>query len=413
MASMLKNALMLSWLALSLWACSGSGSLVGPRTPGIFHDPFDRMVKTFLGNKEKISGKKIAVCEFPDISGRVEPEGKLVAERLTTKLVQTEAFEVIERSRLESVLTELKLSASGVTDEETAMHAGKILGAGAIMTGTVARIKNRFEINARIINVETGEVLSSAMAEIDDDSLRVIDDGPQPPAPATQTTVIHQSPPLAQPKEPPAGWELWPGWDNSYGSFKISDGRLFYYLGSRQHDHAWADTAPKDGYFRGLILAKPLQGKKWTIELKANYTLPWSSGRWFSTCIWIGKEGIRPSLRNPDEDLGVCLFKRADQTGYGSRSEHIEFHHQHGTELLETPRVYENPGYFRFTRNNDVFKLDISENGTDYRNIMNFRAAGTLDGKAQKLVFGGQSAGGGNSYAEYEYIKINGRRETF
>jgi len=210
------------------------------------------------------------------------------------------------------------------------------------------------------------------------------------------------------------GWEVWLGLGNEYGSFDITDGKLRYFLTDRQHDAALADPAGKDGYYPGLLLAKPLTGKKWTVVLKAAYTLPYGSGRWFSGCVWIGKDGVRPSLLNENETLGLCYYMRADQSGYGEDSVAMEVHHQHGAALAERKVIRQEAGYYRFQRNGDSFKFGISQNGQDYTEILDFKTTERLDDMAQKLVLGGQAAGSASgAVAEYDYIAINGKRKTF
>ena len=378
----------------------------------MFPDPFDRIVNTFLENKNRLPGKKIVVYEFADISGRVKPEGRLVAERLTTRLVQAGEFEVIERNRLEAVLRELNLSSSGAVDEKTALRAGRILGAAAAVTGTLARIKDKFEINARVIDIENGRILTGAMAMVDEDSLSVkADDRYYITAPAQQTPPV-QPPAARQPRltqEPPKGWELWPGRDNNYGSYQISGGKLLYRLGARQHDHAWTEPEGKNGYYPGLLLAKPLKGENWTVEFKANYHMPRTSGRWLSACLWLGKDGVRPSLFSQAEDLCLCMFRQADSS---SNSDSFVLHYSQSDRWEETKQIDRNTSHFKFTRRGETLKLDYSEDGVNYLNAFSLKAQPT-DGKAQKLIFGGQSFSDSNSYAEYENIKINGRKETF
>ena len=414
----MKKIFILLCFGLSLSGCVANRPPALKQAGALFQDPYDRIVKDFLANKGNIPGKKIVVYEFQDLSGRVTPEGRLVAERLTTRLVQTGEFEVIERNRLETVLKELKLSASGAVDENTAMRAGKILGAAAVVTGTLAQMSSGFEVNARVIDAENGKILAGATAAILENSLNVKKTGSQPHIYALQASVsqsANRPTPVSTSQLPrsPKGWEIWEGWNNSYGSFSLAGGRLLYSLDTRQHDHAWAD-APKDGYYPGLLLARPIRGDKWTIELKANYTMPDAGGRWFSTCVWIGKKGIRPSLINAEENLGVCFFRRADQAGYGKNSECVQVNYQSGGKLLKTATVPGDHKYLRFKRDWTRFRLAYSDDGKNYKDLLDLQAPESLQGEAQKLVFGGQSFGHpAGSYAEYEDIRINGKKELF
>ena len=67
--------------------------------------------------------------------------GDGMAEMLTTALVETGKFKVLERQQIHDVLGEQDLGASGRVDPDTAAKIGKILGARYLIYGTV----NEFE----------------------------------------------------------------------------------------------------------------------------------------------------------------------------------------------------------------------------------------------------------------------------
>jgi TolB-like protein len=103
---------------------------------------------------------KIAVLDF-DLQGKgfeTKDMGAIVAEWFTTALVRTGRFDVIERALLKKIVLEQKLGMTGLLDESTASKIGKLLGVKAIISGSVVRLQNVTEINARIIDVETASI---------------------------------------------------------------------------------------------------------------------------------------------------------------------------------------------------------------------------------------------------------------
>jgi len=108
----------------------------------------------------------VAVAEFVDLDGRVTPFGKFLAEELVTRLYKTKKLKVIERQRLDKVITEQKLNLTEIIEASSAKRIGRILGVDAIVAGTISELGNNFRINARIINTETGELLAAAGATI-------------------------------------------------------------------------------------------------------------------------------------------------------------------------------------------------------------------------------------------------------
>ena len=95
---------------------------------------------------------------------------KGLAEMLITDLVQTDLFSVVERSRLEDVLTELKLQKSAAVDQATAQKAGKLLGAKYLILGSIIPLGKKLSFETRVLSVETAKVLKStrAQASMDD-----------------------------------------------------------------------------------------------------------------------------------------------------------------------------------------------------------------------------------------------------
>ena len=105
--------------------------------------------------------KIIAIKDFEVIMGRNKEVGKYVQEDITTALVNSGQFNVVERLKLQSVLDELKLAQLGLTDPEGAKQVGKLLGADVILTGTLAATGDEWNVNLRLINTESGLITSA------------------------------------------------------------------------------------------------------------------------------------------------------------------------------------------------------------------------------------------------------------
>ncbi len=111
---------------------------------------------------------KLAVLEFPYAGGKTSDGPVIVQERLTTLLAQNRKIVLIERSLLKKVMGELNLQSSGAMDDETVKKLGKLLGADAVVTGTLNDVKgSATEINARVVETESGKILAAAAAEVE------------------------------------------------------------------------------------------------------------------------------------------------------------------------------------------------------------------------------------------------------
>jgi len=106
---------------------------------------------------------KIAILELDYLNktGAGDPMGKMISEFLTTAAVNTAAFNIAEREQLAKVLKELELNQTGIINEGEAREIGRMVGAEVILTGSVSRIGNAMRIDARFIDVESGNIIAA------------------------------------------------------------------------------------------------------------------------------------------------------------------------------------------------------------------------------------------------------------
>jgi curli biogenesis system outer membrane secretion channel CsgG len=112
---------------------------------------------------------------------------RAAADNLTTKLVQSGSFRVIERQQLDKVLGEQNLGAGGRIDPSTAAKVGKILGVQLVVIGSVTEfginekggripqigrwkwgrgvgakvVTGRAKLTARLVDTTTAEILGA------------------------------------------------------------------------------------------------------------------------------------------------------------------------------------------------------------------------------------------------------------
>lgn len=106
---------------------------------------------------------KIAVLDF-QLQGEgyeTKDMGSIVAEWFITALVKEGRFDVVERAMLNKILNEQKMGVSGIVDESSATQLGKILGVKIIISGSVMKLQDVLEVNARIIDVETASIIAA------------------------------------------------------------------------------------------------------------------------------------------------------------------------------------------------------------------------------------------------------------
>jgi curli biogenesis system outer membrane secretion channel CsgG len=143
--------------------------------------------------------KRVAVLDFEyqtvhqsvyDVFGSNVDIGKGISNMLVTDLVRNGTYSVIERQALDKILSEQNFQTSGRADPSTAAQLGKMLGVDAVIIGAITQFgrddkkvgigaapkigpvriggigksesKATVVLDARIIDVQTGEILAVA-----------------------------------------------------------------------------------------------------------------------------------------------------------------------------------------------------------------------------------------------------------
>jgi hypothetical protein len=109
----------------------------------------------------QVPKKTIAVVDFEVLGGNRREKGRVVLEGLTSALIDTGQFIVVERTKLQPIMNEIQLSLSGMTKTGADGLAGKLLSADLILTGALTDLQDEWDINLRILNVRTGQALSA------------------------------------------------------------------------------------------------------------------------------------------------------------------------------------------------------------------------------------------------------------
>ena len=103
----------------------------------------------------------IAVLDLEQI-GLTPQEAQILTQRLTTKLINLDKYQVVERSNMDKILKEQQFQHSGCTDSECAVEIGQLLNTDFIVIGSVSKFGNTWVLDARLIDVGQGNVLISA-----------------------------------------------------------------------------------------------------------------------------------------------------------------------------------------------------------------------------------------------------------
>lgn len=114
-------------------------------------------------SKQKV--KRIALVDFRNLTGAPELDRykKSIPDQIQTVMAGTGTLRLVERGQLESALVELKLGMDAIVDDQTAVRIGKVLQASAIVTGSYHQEGDMLQFTARVIEVETSEVITGVV----------------------------------------------------------------------------------------------------------------------------------------------------------------------------------------------------------------------------------------------------------
>lgn len=121
------------------------------------------------GYESKTGAGKATLAVFPfscEEKLRRQRVGFAVSELMSHRFVANANFTVVERGDLNKLLTEQKLQSSGATDSATAVKLGQMLGASALLMGNLNKVDGLYQVNARIVDVQTGEIVASGYTEL-------------------------------------------------------------------------------------------------------------------------------------------------------------------------------------------------------------------------------------------------------
>ena len=103
----------------------------------------------------------IAILELEQ-KGLTKQKAEILTDRLTTKMISLDKYQVVERTNMDKILKEQKFQHSGCTDAECAVEIGQLLNSDYIVTGSVNKFGDTYALDARLIDVGLGKGIISA-----------------------------------------------------------------------------------------------------------------------------------------------------------------------------------------------------------------------------------------------------------
>jgi curli biogenesis system outer membrane secretion channel CsgG len=89
---------------------------------------------------------------------------RAVPELLATALTRDKNLTLVEREKLDKILAEQSLGASGLVDPDKAVQIGKLIGARFLVLPRTYTVGDQIFVSAKVVNAETGKVMVASKA---------------------------------------------------------------------------------------------------------------------------------------------------------------------------------------------------------------------------------------------------------
>jgi len=175
------NICIILLISATLYNCasqSTSENIAPPNTGGAITFPSgwnDSIIE-----KIKAGESTKTILAVLDFEGNEKLKGKVdlkMSDMLTTSLVKTGRFDIVERNKIDNVFKEQQLGLSGIVDEMSAAEVGKMIGAEYVVFGSITSatrsdidkfgyilVRIEVGIDVRVVNTTTGKILLSESA---------------------------------------------------------------------------------------------------------------------------------------------------------------------------------------------------------------------------------------------------------
>ncbi|MFC1619905.1 CsgG/HfaB family protein [Candidatus Neomarinimicrobiota bacterium] len=259
----------------------------------------------------------LAVIDLEGI-GVSQSEALALSNRLRNELFRIGSFTVVERGLMEEILGEQDFQQTGCTSNECLVELGRILGVEQMVGGTISRVGTIFSVSARLIAVETGEVLNVSDYDLGGGLEEMLTNGMREVAlvlssEVTGQTAVPDTPPEAVPpsehepapdqsKKPVTSWFAWSTRPeiNSWQSRANMAWRA-------SSDHGYVNLSLS----RGLDRSLRIRGLRIRPVLMGGYTGRWrrdSDGEETYEYVWHTSLAARVRWAFKDEKLRLSLY---------------------------------------------------------------------------------------------------------
>lgn len=167
-------------------------TIIALATATLFASPKDKLVKGASELLAKAPSGTVAILPFESRIPGDSKSGQTVAE-VVVSVASASGISLVEREALAKILMEQDFSESDLVDQDNAIEVGKLLTAKYLVIGSVGEMMGERLISMRLINTETGEVVSSSSVSMGVDAFKSMQEEINPEATQTSAVVLRSA----------------------------------------------------------------------------------------------------------------------------------------------------------------------------------------------------------------------------
>ena len=151
-------------LLLFLFSCLGNLSSNRKEFESKIKELAISLKSTYNNKENKI--QRLAVMPFINEGGQRSHLGVFVSNSLQEYVFDTTRFDLLERERIDSILEEHRFNNTGLVSNISMKKLGSLLGADIVILGTISLDHKTFKISSRIVDLQSGSILSISHVDI-------------------------------------------------------------------------------------------------------------------------------------------------------------------------------------------------------------------------------------------------------
>lgn len=129
---------------------------------GYYQDRSEDLVEDLARDASEYEINKVVVMDLVDEDERVPMLGEYMSNRVVEAITRKHYFRVAQRGEVSQTLEALELKPSFNLTHQDLTRIGKALNAQAVVNGRVQDIGTNIDVHLAMVDVATGEVISSA-----------------------------------------------------------------------------------------------------------------------------------------------------------------------------------------------------------------------------------------------------------